>query len=382
MNLVDSSSNDPVISDDDLLSLILLRVPIPSVLQFKSVSKRWLSIIDTPRFSLLRNALPLRTSALFLLPPISFYGVPDIIHFVPLDDHTHITSPFRNLTFLGDPGLLSKIRIVHSCGGLLLCSSGPLCTSLSEITEYIYNPTTNHLRTLPKHWPLHYGSALAFDPSKSPHYKVLICGSPPDLSTDHGQFQIYSSKTGSWRASGHPFNLTCKADKLAWRNSVFFNGCIHWISNLEYGCSYFNLDEERLHTMPRPPVGQDFFVGVSQNHLHVIEACPRDNSVQVYDMKYDYSGWLVKYKVDLSPVCQVFPEMYGNCSLVKVLSLVRRENFKDDSFLVFKIPGKVIRYNIVDRTFKAIWDIPVPDPLTSTPGDFKAFQYIESLSYV
>ncbi|WOG85061.1 hypothetical protein DCAR_0104248 [Daucus carota subsp. sativus] len=376
-------SVEKVISNDDLLTLILLRVPARSLLQLKCVSKHWLSLISARLFSILRNAIPLRASALFLQLPPSFYGVPCEINFVPLDDTTCIaSSPFRNLTFANDPGNISRIRIVQSCGGLLLCSSCPFCTSISEFTLYVYNPTTNYLVTLPKHWPAYYTSIFAFDPSKSPHFKVFVCASPPELSTDQGRFQIYSSETGSWKASGHAFNFTSRADKLAWRNGVYFNGCIHWIGKLEYGCSYFNLDEERLHTMPRPPVGQIFDVGVSENHLHVIEVHSHDYTVQVFEMKNDYSGWIVKYKIDLSLVCQVFPEMTRSRHLFKILSLVRREICREDSFLVFKIPGKVIRYNLVDKSFKPIWDIPASDPLTRPRGDYKAYQYFESLSYV
>lgn len=380
-----SSCTDAVISNQDLLTLILLRVPIRSLLKFETVSKHWLSLITSLRFSLLRNALPLRASALFIQPPASFFGVPNIISFVSIDDHhnNQTISPFRNQSFAHDPYKFSRIRIVHSCGGLLLCSSCPIGTPLELFTLYIYNPTTNHLVTLPKHWELHYTTILAFDPSKSPHYKVFVCGIPPGMPKSHGRFQIYSSETGSWRASGQPFTFTSNASRFVWRNGVYFNGCIHWIScKLEFGCSYFNLHDERLETMPRPPVGQDFHVGVSENHLHVIEFYPQDTRVDVYEMKNDYSGWFVKYKVDLSPVCQVFPEMSADNHLVYILSLITREKFEEDPFLVFQIPNKVIRYNLMDRSFKSIWDFPTPHPVTSTPGGFKAFQYCESLSNV
>ena len=62
---------------------------------------------------------------------------------------------------------------MQSCNGLFLCSSS-LCNP-RKVNYYIYNATTNQHSKLP---PPHYkgdivGVSLGFDPSKSPHYKVV-----------------------------------------------------------------------------------------------------------------------------------------------------------------------------------------------------------------
>ena len=44
--------------NDDLLIEILIRVPVISLVQFKSVCKRWLSLISNPSFRLRRNQIP------------------------------------------------------------------------------------------------------------------------------------------------------------------------------------------------------------------------------------------------------------------------------------------------------------------------------------
>ena len=46
------SSVNAVVSNDDLLIDILLRLPVLSLFLFKSVSKRWLSLITSPDFVL------------------------------------------------------------------------------------------------------------------------------------------------------------------------------------------------------------------------------------------------------------------------------------------------------------------------------------------
>ncbi|KAL1802616.1 hypothetical protein ACET3Z_031263 [Daucus carota] len=117
-------------------------------------------------------------------------------------------------------------------------------------------------------------------------------------------------------------------------------------------CLYFNVDEERLGTFPRPPIGargtltRTYYFGESEGHLHVTEVFPYATSLNIYEMKNDYSGWFVKYRVDLAPIAKVYSEMTKHMSLfydksdyaVSVLSLVRRENFREDSFLVLEIP--------------------------------------------
>lgn len=430
---VELSSCEKVLLDEDLLTLILLRIPIRKLICFASVSKIWHSLITSPRFSLLRsntNAnFPLRPSALFFQINVCKDGVPNFISFAPLDNANHTTCPFRESPFnyARDP-CGSKIRIMNSCAGLLLCSSCHYSVLKSMCRYYIYNPTTNQLLTLPKnhHFNRHFFAALAFDPSKSPHYRVFICATPTTPSPDlirfqfmgmtypiQKQFYIYSSETGTWRPSGQPF-ISIR-DDYEFTNSVYCNGCVHWITEtnsatdteVDNTCYYFNLDQERLETMPRPSIGLwsspkvTSFMGVSQNHLHLVEVYACNNMLNVYEMESNYSGWFLKYKVDLSPISQVFPEMMKTPDQVYVLSLVRRENFEEDSFLVMHIPGKprkAIHYNLVNKSFNEIWDFSYPKYLSTQrawvrnskvpwpkfirPRKFQAFEFIESLSRV
>ncbi|KAK1381502.1 hypothetical protein POM88_028246 [Heracleum sosnowskyi] len=88
------------------------------------------------------------------------------------------------------------------------------------------------------------------------------------------------------------------------------------VSTESPACFYFDLDQERLETMPSPPIGLRFgptgrtlHIGESRNHVHVTEIYASHNSLTVYEMKSDYSGWFLKYDIDLSPVAQVFPQM-------------------------------------------------------------------------
>ncbi|GKF71204.1 cytosolic glyceraldehyde-3-phosphate dehydrogenase, partial [Tanacetum coccineum] len=52
------SSIHKVLSNDDLLMEILLRLPIISLHLFKPVCKQWLSLITSPSFTLTRTRIP------------------------------------------------------------------------------------------------------------------------------------------------------------------------------------------------------------------------------------------------------------------------------------------------------------------------------------
>ncbi|CAL5322948.1 unnamed protein product [Camellia sinensis] len=358
------SSSETVANNDDLLNQILLYLPIRSLLRFKSVSKHWLSLITNPHFLHLRTTHPNpRPSGLFLYR-YSHQIHPDFDFLSLLNYESPSKPPFKALTFVHDP---SDLRILQSCNGLLLCRGLHL---------YIYNPTTSQFATLPQPprrvlTPLRcfttfYAYNLAFDPSKSPHYKVVSvnfsCGLP-----DHYELEIYSSETGLWSPSGDPFT-----GDVSFNLGVFWNGALHWISTSGGDSLYFNVDEELLETMPMPPIPDGWeerrlrYFRESRDHLHLIEIYgPHTTQFNVYEMERDYCGWFVKYRVDIDAIPNAFPEMIRS-SLdpsdlhyyqFVILGVIREEN-DEESFLVLHIPGKVIWYNFRDKSFRELFDVP------------------------
>lgn len=395
-----SSSQEVVLNDEDLLTLILLRVPWTKLKVMKCVSRQWHSLITTPHF---RNLLPQhRASGLFIQAPLDYIS-PDRVFFIPLDD-PNTASPFENLAF---SQRYADICIRHSCNGLLLCSTAP------HTQCYVYNPSTTQLDILPKH-RLDTGhrfrhAGLIFDPSKSLHYRVIaFVTRPRSPLCFERDFYIYSSETRTWKAS---VQSVVSASGMYFNGGVYWKGRMHWLSTLQFesepvsslsDCLYFDVEKESLGTFPRPPIGvrsssrRSLYFGESEDHLHVIQVGPYDTSLSVYEMKSDYSEWFVKYRIDLDPISRAFPEMKEkdifdvNCEYqyaVNVLSLVRRENFQEDSFLILDVPGKIIRYNLVDRSFKLIWDFGAEfnfDPKINDCSlwDFQICQHIDSYSNV
>ncbi|GMN41048.1 hypothetical protein TIFTF001_010276 [Ficus carica] len=367
-------SAETIANNVDLLTQILLFLPIKSLLKFKSVSKHWLSLISDPDLRRRVSSTKKPISGLFLFR--TFSPSYDFL-FIHNDDDNNNPSPVpsRPLTFVEH---LSGIEILQSCNGLFLCSGYKTDPYLLPFSQpfprfYVYNPTTNEFIKLPRlqgdtrTWVL--GINMSFDPAISPHYKVVCfqsCGSPLDT---YCRIKIYSSETrGAWRQSGDPFSVL-EVDHLMFDFGVFCNGAIHWLSHSETTSLRFNVDKEKLREMPMPLVHNDpnwdastvRYFGESNGHLHIVNLHhSRRTEFDVSEIEREYSGWFVKYRVDINGVLRAFPEMirryldpldmdYYGFSILCVV----REEADEESSLVLHIPGKALRFN-VKKLLKAL----------------------------
>ncbi|XP_060675506.1 F-box protein At5g07610-like [Ziziphus jujuba] len=391
-----SLSAESVAKNDHLLIEILLRLPTNSLLTFKSVSKYWLSLISSPYFCHRHTTLCNLASGLFL--PRNPSDKTNLeFPFINLNRSSQISHPppFRTLSFINDP---SGITILQSCNGLLLCCNFGLD---SRNNYYVCNPTTKHYTTLPP-LPVNNeaaastcktGFSLAFDPSKSPHYKVVCV-----VNTDSmGQVEIYSSETGSWRLCTVSFPSDLLGYDFHFDGGIFWNGSLHWISIWDsvtaWGtrCAlYFNVDEERMSEMPLPPVPEDWewddscldYFGESGGHLHLIGYEPSYTNFNVYEIERDYSSWFLKFHVVLGEVLIAFPQMIPSLHDFdmfdfSVVCVIRCE--LEEPYLVMQIKGVLIVYYLKTKTFKKLCDIDHRDP--DADGTL-AYQYIESLACI
>ncbi|XP_052195274.1 F-box protein At5g07610-like isoform X2 [Diospyros lotus] len=354
-----SSSADTVASNDDLLAEILVRTPLKSLMRFKCVSKHWSSLIAARHFGLLHtlrrpNSKP---SGLLLRHKPSLYtaatAADSDFELVPLNSGLSRAPPFTSFSFIGDDPSGSGAKILQSCNGLLLCGSFPYTIGTRRI-YYIVNPTTKRYIELDP--PLEDGGStaflgvnLAFDPSKSPHYKV-VCVQITLRSLYNYRIWIYSSKTRSWKISMESF--TAPFD-MVFTEGVFWDGAIHWINPC--GASLcFDADAECFRKMPEIPLPQNAlekrrcrFFGESNGHLNLIEFEGRQTrEFHVLEMKSDYSQWFVKYSVNLERLVAEFPEIAQNYLELgdsnnydfTILGVHHGKN-EDGSLLVLRIPG-------------------------------------------
>ncbi|CAN4116496.1 unnamed protein product [Withania somnifera] len=404
-----SASANKVGYNEGLLTQIFLHLPAKSLIRCKCVSKQWHFIITSPHFTRLRT--PQFNSARGLFLHCSSFVINPFHQFVPFGLENPISAPVHELSFIDDP---TRIRILQSCNGLLLCC----CFGALEPNKnyYVYNPTTQQFVTLPRPGgekqitKVVLGMELAFHPWKSPHYKV-ICTRRSELDPDeHYQIEIYSSETKKWRVSGPPFP--------AHYNIGFAYTGVYWNSVIYWACGDkalgFNVEQERLEKFPMPCIrrgqGEEesrvSYYGESCGYLHLIQVYSRQKLTfyNIYEMKSDGTEWFLKYQVNVEDVVNAFPHMVRHYLeptdwhyLAMVVLCVIRGEKEEDAFMILHIPRMVIRFNLRDYTFYKLCEFgntsthqddnnkfeeedEVPETLVSLQLDrSSAFQYIESL---
>ncbi|KAJ4839002.1 hypothetical protein Tsubulata_021459 [Turnera subulata] len=244
------------------LTQLLLFIPAKSLLRFQCVSK-----VKTMAFHNLRPPIP------YLPQPIT----------------EDVVVPF--LDYLNMP----RVKILQCCNGLLLCSSSYLLHHPGENSSdenvlisymdysasvtntdgrgfrfFICNPTTRQFKKLSL--PARAISDgmwtklnLAFDPSNSPHYKVICIHSVTTASFGaYELIDVYSSQTGSWNPLGTLSNRP-RGLMLEFWSLLFY--ILESLGVFAYG-DLFGL----------PPSSLEF---------------------NIWEMAADRSSWFLRYCVDL-----------------------------------------------------------------------------------
>ncbi|KAJ0682948.1 putative F-box domain-containing protein [Helianthus annuus] len=333
-------------SNDDILTEILLRLPVTSILRFKSVSKHWHSLLS-------HSHLTQRYDNLSKSPGLFAYD-----KYLPFDVDNPTTPPFSSLDSYFD---LPDVRIVQSCNGLLLCCTdrGPKGRK-SALKYYVFNPTTKQLALIP---PICGGlkvlkiirfMGLAYHQTDCPHYKV-VCVRCLEPVVALFQIQVYSSDTKKWEIFCESF---CMGKPILF-GPVYWNRAVYWAPF----CGrlfYFKLDVEQLQMLPLPEgsVSSKIFImyfGESRGHLHLVVQKNREDDclcLNVYEMLSDHSGWFVKYQLQLDELLGSFPEMISEypCYFT-VVDVVRGEK-EEDTFIVLDTSEKIITYNVYEKSFK------------------------------
>ncbi|GJU91519.1 hypothetical protein Tco_1303942 [Tanacetum coccineum] len=213
-----------VLTNHDLLTEIFIRLPILSIHLFTCVSKQWLKILKSPAFTLKRSQIRSLDSpaGLFVNHIRSSFDC----DFVSLDPRINSRKyTIKNSFTLGSTEEADKVTILQSCNGLLLCTG-----SRRHAFDYVYNPSTNLLKILPEPDYANvdsnvYGCAglrLAFDPRKSPYYKVVRAG----RTCSDIFIQIYCSEKGNWSLCNERFNYFFF---LHFDSAMYWNNALHWL---------------------------------------------------------------------------------------------------------------------------------------------------------
>ncbi|KAK6922731.1 hypothetical protein RJ641_011035 [Dillenia turbinata] len=166
---------------------VLPFLPAKSLARFKAVSKEWNQWISNPFLPHMQSNFFRQISGLFC------QNEQGTISFISLDSNTY-DIPQHSLNFMP-----VFVNLVSTCNGLLFCQDR------FGGTYYVCSPVYREWKELPE--PSYYhgekpAAVLAFDPyllNFEAHFD-LICAFPL-IDIPVICFEIYSSKTNSWRVS-------------------------------------------------------------------------------------------------------------------------------------------------------------------------------------
>lgn len=234
-NLFLRNRNNKIYMDlkDIIREHALPHLPAKSLCRFKSVCRDWNLQISGPFFAHSQTNTFRDISGFFCQ---SGQNPPS---FISLDPNAYGV-PDPALSFLPEP-----VDIRTSSNGLLCCQG-----FRGDKPYYICNPATKVWKKLPKPKAAHGSSpaiVLAFEPSLLnfvAEYK-LVCAFPCADLDDGYEFDIYSSKEGTWRVSGE---IYLGSKKLFPRSGVHINGIIYWKLTCG-GIFLFDLTKERTQVI-------------------------------------------------------------------------------------------------------------------------------------
>ncbi|KAL0382035.1 UNVERIFIED_CONTAM: F-box protein [Sesamum calycinum] len=363
-----TSAAEEVAYNDDVLMEILLLLPAKSLVIFKAVSKHWHSLLSTSSFSHLHTLRHCKPQPSFLLraaPSLFFYFNPTIKKF--LQFHLNFAHP----------------KILQSCHGLLLLECG---SSLSVNRDYyVYNPTTGDSRKLLLEKESLLGLQLAFDPSKSPHYKV-ICVSNTSYSIHFCEIQVYDSGTRTWKRLEEVFT---SSEFRKFDQGVYWNNGIYWIAS---GGQILRFDIEKCIFESSPATMITSQGRRSLNMVNLMESSGRMHCVLhkdtmsslllVYEVTDNGNNLCLKYSFNFDLVTASFGER--TCGKISVMGIITGER-KEELSLVFHIPGKILACRFYDGSFEELLDLRVLKFYREGQLQFgyhDAYQFIEALAPV
>nr|GEX90062.1 hypothetical protein [Tanacetum cinerariifolium] len=248
----------------------------------------------------------------------------------------------------GSPSLLAPLRkliMLRSCSLAMVCFCVVVRDCLFIIT-YI-NPSTNQYKKLP--YPdlsldnsPYYTSAglrIAFDPTKSPHYKLVDDGR---IFCDN-DIQIYSLETGKWSLCNDHFNYS-SFDHID--SAIYWNDGLHWLETKNRQLMHYNLnindhDHPIITTIPIPQRGMTFLK--SYGYMD-----PMKILIQMSHLLH-LQEKLFEWRGSLFLVCL---DDFGSREFTIYEMMIGEQ----DSFFVIKLSGKVVQFNLISKTLHEIYD--------------------------
>nr|XP_017256792.1 PREDICTED: F-box protein CPR30-like [Daucus carota subsp. sativus] len=328
---------------DDLLSQILDRLPVKTLLQCRCVCKPWCSLIDSPRFvklHLKRSAECNKNRSVVIR---GFYAY--LADFDSLEDNSTaviIDEPLRSV--------LRGTGLVGSCNGLL-------CLYQQKMDIFIWNPAMRKCKQLPTA-PADFVCPFSVDPfflrgfgydAVNDDYKVLRI-LHPDGREAGSKVIVYSLKSDSWKRLpdiSYPYQIVRDL-------GMFLGGALHWIAVTTLGVEIcliilaFDLGVENYKEIPLP--------NLRFKKSNKLNLCTFADSLCVLLLEADIriDVWLMNNYGDGNSWCKLFS--LEHTQLVSPSLSVRPLAFSKSrrDVLVEVSDKKVIWYNLDRKNLRTV----------------------------
>ncbi|XP_047965408.1 F-box protein At5g07610-like [Salvia hispanica] len=262
----------------------------------------------------------------------------------------------------------------------------------------VYNPTTRLSRNVSAtNANSVVAFALAFDPSKSPHYKLvfitattLFCTNPHDQIHTY-QIEVYESEIHAWKLRLGPFTFPKQLSQCGecWGAGVYCNGSIYW--EMCDNIVYYDIAQNEFKTFSMPhyqsyKAGEFISGSISclqeaNGRLYKSRYLRRDDSIlsiEVFELEMNddrSSSWLLRYEGTIS---------HHEPSLAFQLRFIKGSYDTEMCSAVFNIYGKIIAYSFLDSSYKLLVDMnrhPIPISF-GRHGSSKMYEFVECLAVV
>ncbi|CAH9067331.1 unnamed protein product [Cuscuta europaea] len=233
----------------EIISNILKRLPVKSLIRFQSVCNLWKNLIKSPSFIASHLDHSSRENLYLISRGKHTVSGTSILYFLDRDMQLRRV---QNNPFIDS---LKHARIVGSCNGLVCVQTGLPGTFMSL---YLWNPAIREVIQVPKSIPnmdLSYScsAGFAFSPTVKDYRIVKPYVTRSDM--EYG-FEAYSVTTNSWKNIG----MGSFKGISPFSDCITFNGSMFWLaSQASHGGEYTDvilslylaMDEFRL--IPPPP---------------------------------------------------------------------------------------------------------------------------------
>lgn len=366
--------------DEGVFMEILLCLPVKSVITFQLVCKSWLSLISSNYFRRLHTlhrrpgpppSLAVATREWQLISPNPKMTLSASNPKVTISYSNPITTRTKKMNII--PFDINNFEMLSCSNGLMLLQ----CKDCSDY--YIYNPTTKQSKiiTPPKNEKFNrvLSIHLVFDPSKSPHYKIICIRMEEEEALLLHQIEVFDSGSGAWRVCVEPF--TTNDEIMNFTACVECKNFIYLIINHIYVQYVYLFDivkkDSDLIVCPVPELAEAAYSHSIQASNDCVYYCallkdgPCKSSVALWELQVNEndprcSNWLLKYR-------QRVPRLDGIG--FDILTFIA-----ETTTVLIHAPGKIVAYNFLRRSYKKILG------LNYNISSVKIFKFGETLALI